>query len=134
MRYKPFTVPTDGTKRIIIQKCKHGDRYFDASTQKAANAAVKKMFDNNCEMEFYGYLKERVTDLQAEIKKIEEAAKPLPAGLSAAHYKLTEEAQKKLTSKRRELVTAEAELFLFEKAKAGEIDAIKELLNQRNDY
>ena len=124
-------IKDDGKKRIIVQRCKHGNEYFDASTQAAADASFLKMFRDNREYGFYNYVAERPAELEKKIAEMEAQTTPLPEGLPAAHYKLAEEALKKLTRTKRELADAVEQAALLERADAGDVESVKEFLRNR---
>src|SRR5271166_924763 len=130
-RGRYFPIKDDGKKRIIIQESKHGNDYYDASTQAAADASLLKIFKSNYEMGYYE--SGAVEDLEKEVAELELQAKPLPPGLSQAHYKIQEDAAKKLKSTKQDLAQAQEDAALMVRAKKGDVEAVAEFLWKRKD-
>lgn len=129
-----FLAKDDGKKRIIVRKTKDQVDYYDASTQEAIDEALRKIFDNTKRAGYYTYIPNRPGELEKEVAELETLAKPLPPGLAPAHYKIKEDADKKLTNAKRSLDHAKIAADLYRLADAGEISAIRAFLWQRMDY
>lgn len=126
-----FVIPNDDKKRIIIQEGKHGNDYYDASTQADADASLLKIFKSNDDVGYYEY--DGIHELEAEVAELEKQAQTLPPGLSQAHYKIQEDAKRNLISKKRDLAQAKADAELMKRAKKGDVEAVAEFLWKRRD-
>jgi len=121
--------------KIIVQKQKHGDVYYDASTKEKEAQAFKKMFKNNEEMEYYHQyddesFQEEKQELEEEIKKTESLdVSSVPSSMQDR----VETAKRNLGYKRQELLTLIREKELYDLAKKGDAQSMQRLIERRKD-
>lgn len=122
-------------KRIIVQRQKHGDVYYDAATKELELEAFKKMFQDGIESQNYfqyddDVYTEEKEELESDIKKI------LDLNIDSLPSSLREEMEnQKKDLRRKEIQLKELieEKALFESAKTGDEKALVKFLNSRRD-
>lgn len=117
-------------KQILVLSSKHNTVYYDASTPELEKVAYLKAFKFNDEFTVYTDLDPKHSELKDFKKELDELKKAFPK-LPKSLKESTKEQISELESRISELET-QTELYL--KAKKGDVEAIKELMELRKDY
>lgn len=122
--------------KLLLWKFKYGDVYFDVSTQAKEDAAYRYMFED-LEEDFQAYCELTQENIDTEVKWVEEA-KALKAKndagmlLTPFQHDCAYDAKRRLPEREQYLMDLHRQFDLYQKAKTGDIKAIRALIQLRS--